>query len=496
MRPRVTMRQALDDPNLLGSVLAGDTWAAWRVILIAIMGEPLSENERALWLALTDRPAEPLEPVEEFWGIVGRRGGKTRAMAVLAAYLACLCDWSDVLVPGERGRLVLVAQNQRQASIALGYISAILSDVPILARLVEATTADTISLRDRIDVEVRAASFRGLRGVTAIAAIADEIAFWRSAETSQNPDSEILAALRPALATTRGPLIAISSPYARRGELFATHRAHFGAEGDPRIVVARATSRQMNPSLPEALVERALARDPAAARAEWLAEFRDDIEAFVTRELVEACIVPGRDELPRLPQTTHHAFVDPSGGSADAMTLAIAHRVDGVVRLCCLREQRPPFSPAAVVAEFAAIIQSYGELDVTGDAYSGEWVREAFRQQGITYRVADRTRSELYRDLLPLLTSGTVELLESERLVGQLVGLERRALRSGREVIDHGPGAHDDLANAAAGAIALAAEPDQPTAVIGSYDHFGAETQLGSWSFSGLDYIRSQRRDN
>ena len=40
--------------------------------------------------------------------------------------------------------------------------------------------------------------------------------------------------------------------------------------------------------------------------------------------------------------------------------------------------------------------------------------------------------------------------------LAQLCGLERRTARGGRDSIDHAPGGHDDLANAVAGAAALA----------------------------------------
>ena len=74
---------------------------------------------------------------------------------------------------------------------------------------------------------MRAANFRTLRGLTLICAIADKSAFWY-AENSSNPNSEILNAVRPGLATTRGPLFMISSPYARRGELWNSYNRHFG----------------------------------------------------------------------------------------------------------------------------------------------------------------------------------------------------------------------------------------------------------------------------
>jgi hypothetical protein len=77
------MREALADPGYFRTLLAGDSWQAWRVLLIAIVGEELTDAERAIFKGLTDRDSEPLEPVEEFWAVIGRRGGKTRSMAVL-----------------------------------------------------------------------------------------------------------------------------------------------------------------------------------------------------------------------------------------------------------------------------------------------------------------------------------------------------------------------------------------------------------------------------
>ena len=49
MKPLFTMREALADPNLLGDVLVGDSWSVWRVMLIAAMGEPLTDSERAIF---------------------------------------------------------------------------------------------------------------------------------------------------------------------------------------------------------------------------------------------------------------------------------------------------------------------------------------------------------------------------------------------------------------------------------------------------------------
>ena len=150
--------------------------------------------------------------------------------------------------------------------------------------------------------------------------IADEVAFW-SSDYSVNPDDEILNAVRPGLATTGGPLFMISSPYARRGELWRVFQKHYGGAGDPLIMVAKGSSRDFNATLAQSVVDRAMERDPAAASAEFGGEFRRDIEGFVSIEAVTACYE-------RAPQrgVIYSAFVDPSGGAGDAMTLAVATR--------------------------------------------------------------------------------------------------------------------------------------------------------------------------
>jgi hypothetical protein len=135
------------------------------------------------------------------------------------------------------------------------------------------------------------------------------------------------------------------------------------------------------------------------------------------------------------------------------MTLAIAHQERDRSVLDCLREARPPFSPEAVIAEFVGVLHSYRVATVVGDRFGGEFAREPFRKAGIDYRLSAAPKSDLYRDVLPLINSGRVEFLDHRRLVAQFAGLERRTSRGGRDSIDHQPGGHDDLCNAAVGAL-------------------------------------------
>jgi hypothetical protein len=420
------------------------------------MGETLTPEERTLFRQLTGRTHEPNRRVEEFVGVIGRRGGKSRAISVLATFLAALCD-HPALVAGEKGLVLLVAPDVHQADVVFNFIEANFRQSPILRQLIHSRTRRTLRLTNRIEIEVRAGDFRRLRGPTYIAVICDEVAFLRS-EDSANPDTEILNAVRPGLATTHGPLFLISSPYARRGELWNLYRQHYGPAGDPLILVAQADSRTMNGTLAQGVVDRATERDPASAAAEYGASFRTDLEAFVLREAVEACVSTGVHERPPVGGPIKYScFVDPSGGSSDSFTLAIAHheRSNDVVVIDAVRERRPPFSPEATVREFCIFIKSYGILKVTGDRYGGEWPREQFRKLGINYMVAESPASDLYLNLLPLINSGRISLLDHTRLINQLISLERRTARSGKDSISHPPGGHDDVSNAVAGVASL-----------------------------------------
>jgi hypothetical protein len=411
MRPTISLRKALSDPNLLGNTLAGDSWRAWRMLLIAAMGEPLTDDERALFTTLTGRARESLQRVNEFAAVIGRRGGKSRAMAVLAAYITGLCDHSEALVPGERGVLLCVALDQRVAKIILDYAQACFERSPILRQLVASRTADAIELTNGVSLEVRPASFRKLRGPTYVAVIADELAYWYTESSYANPDAEILNAVEPGLATTGGPLILASSPHARRGALWEVFNRHYGPQGDAMTLVAHGASRTFNPTLAQRVVDRALEKDRARATAEYLAEFRTDVEGFVALEVVEACVGDYREQQPAA-DNSYEAFVDPSGGSDDSFALAISHkdyRSDCVV-IDAVREVRPPFSPEQVVGDFAALLKSYRVASVTGDRYAGEFPRELFRKHGISYELATLTKSELFRDFLPLLNSVRVTL--------------------------------------------------------------------------------------
>lgn len=448
--------------SLFGKDLS--SWKGWRTFLMALYGIPLEdEEERLLFTLGTLRETPTPGGYHEAYAIVGRRGGKSRISSLIAAYEAVLGGWSDRVAAGERAWVFVLATDKAQAGIILNYCRAFLHlfDDPKEPKksLVEREGVDEIHLRNGISVAVKPCTFRASRGYSTCCVIADEIAFWRD-ENSANPAAEVITSILPGL-IPGAKLIGISTPYGRMGYLYDVHREHFG-KNESDFLVWQADTRTMNPTYDEAMIKRLVKRDPIAMRAEYDAQFREDVQAFLPLELIELSMV--RKEAFPEKNNSYTAFVDPSGGRSDSMTLAIAHtgivEKNGVKKekiiLDRIVERHPPFDPQAVTKEFADMIKGYGCHSATSDRFGGVWVSDAFQKAGVRMDMSDLPASDLYLNFAALLNSGRVELVDHDRLKVQLQSLERRTGQMGKDKVDHPPGLHDDLANAVAGAIVIA----------------------------------------
>jgi len=460
--------EAIEDPRFFRPLFRNiSTWAGWIVFMKAVFGIPITDPaEMRLFESCTGLASPRGTRAREVYCVAGRRSGKSWISSVIAVYLACFKDWRPHLSPGERGMVFIVACDKIQSSVIQRYVSTILHSNHSFEKMIERETSERIDLVNNITIMIKTASFRTIRGFTLLCAILEELAFWRSDETSSNPDKEILNAVRPALSTVPGSLlIGISSPYARSGVLWERFHSHFG-DPDTSYLVWRAPTTIMNPTISQSLIDEAIREDPVAARTEWQAEFRDDLESYLSVEMIEQAVVPGRHELPCLRDVTYHAFCDPSGGRADSFTLAIVHLDHATDKIIVdrIEERRPPLAPQDVVKEYSAILHEFSIHRITGDRYSGEWVSQAFLEDNVHYEVSKLDKSEIYLEFEPLIAQGRVELLDSGSLCGQFRSLERRTRSGGRDRVDHPPGAKDDLANACAGACVLAKENEWSTA--------------------------------
>jgi hypothetical protein len=407
--------------------------------------------------------------VRECYIIAGRGSGKSSGFA---APLACYYATRDYpRAPGEIIYIGIFAPDRKQAAVTLSYIKGLLRDVPELAALIKAETKDSVTLHNGVVVEVLSATIAAPRGRSYGLVIVEEAAFLPQ-DQSANPDVELLRAVRPALARVPGSLlVVISSPYARRGILWQAYQK-FHEQSPPHVLFVQRPTVELNPTFDRQAVETAYAEDPASAGAEYGAQFRTDVESFLTHEAVAAAVSAARVELAPMRQRSYAAFIDFAGGAGqDSAALAIAHEEvrEGrpIAVLDAVREIRPPFSPDEVCAEFATLLKSYDVVTATADRFAAEFAVEAMGRHDITLWPSERSKSEIFVEFLPLLNSRRVELLDLPRLHTQLVGLERRPTRGGRDSIDHAPGAHDDLANATAGALVEALAPWSRAAGVG-----------------------------
>lgn len=296
--PTFSILDALGDPKLFGGLAAFRdlaTWSAWIVFLRAAYGLPLEADQLETFRRHTGRAVYDPPPggFPEVVCVVGRQSGKTRIAATIAAFEAVLAERES-----DRTELyaLLVAQDHRAALRALfGYVRAPFENIPVLHRSVSEMRADTLRLQSGVTLAAYPCRPAAVRGLRAKVAVVDELAFF-TATDGRPQDVEMLRALRPALATTGGKLVILSSPYAQTGALWELHRRHYGRD-DSTTLVWQATAPDMNPSLPSDYLERMRDDDPEAYRSEVLGEFRSGVSTFFDAEALDACVVPERREL-------------------------------------------------------------------------------------------------------------------------------------------------------------------------------------------------------
>ena len=488
------------------SIIAGfgDSWSAWRTLAIATQfreaqsAEPSSQSaersssldqqeggttppeietrrpqhwasnkffDQKLYQECTGRETPPEGPVKEVWAQVGRGGGKTRAAA--AALVATAIRDYPSLAPGERGKAFLLAQNKGTARQSFNYINGILNSSKQLKRMILTHTKSQIQLSNCVDIEIVTSTYRHVRGFSCVAAVADEVAFWWIDQESANSDRQVLSALRPGLARVPGSVLwVISSPHATRGALYEANKRYYANEESDTVLFWKAPTEIMTPTFSAEEIKRAFDEDGSSASVEYSAEFKKDSETYISADAIDSVTPTDRLMLPPGKTTVYQAFIDTAGGAGgDSTAMAIGHVeehrdletpptfvVDAII------ERQPPFAPSETLKDFAKILKEYRVSKVVGDRYAGAFPAEAFSKAGVTFEATENSKSQIYKAVLPLITSGRVELLDKPRLRNQLLNLERRATTGGREVIDHHRGAHDDVANCVCGLLVYLSE--------------------------------------
>jgi hypothetical protein len=459
----------VEDRELLGLAIS----PAQRTLLKSIYGLPLDDEELDLFRACTGRATYPAQPFSEVTVIAGARSGKdSRIAAPIVLYEALFGGHERRVAKGETGTIVLVAQDAKAVGVAFGYIGAYLLRSPVLSGLLDgAPLASSLRLRNGLVVQCFPCTLRSMRGYSVPCGVLDELAFFRL-EGAADSDVEIQASIRRGMiAFPATKLVKISTPYLKGGILHADFKRGFGQD-DPDLLVWKASSLLMNPTLRAERLDRERRLDPTRFAREYEAEFAEDLETFLPSAWIESAIRTGRHELPSQGGCRYVAACDASGGGPDAFTLAIVHaegqgaqrRVVHDVMRSWTKPRDGQTDLEGAVQSIAGIVKSYGLSTVAGDRYARGWVREAFKRHGLRYDDATirkdgeavyLDKSAAYLEAEPLFSQGAIDILDHPMLVRELRNLERTPQSGGRDRVDHPRGLHDDHSNALCLAAAL-----------------------------------------
>jgi len=452
---------------------------AQQTLLKAMTGQPLTARELAIFTLCTGRDAYTPRNYRQVTVVAGARSGKdSRVAAPRALYEALFAGHEKKLTKGERGLVALVAQDAEAAGIAFSYISGYLKANPVLDTQVAEYLARQVILKNGITIRCFPSTAASIRGYTIVAAILDELAYFR-VEGAANSDEDIEVAVLRGMGTTQGPLVKISTPSGPFGVLYRDVKRAWGKD-DPDLLVWKGSTELMNPSFPD-LDTMARVMDPTRFAQEFLAEFATDLESFLSPAVIERCTDFGVTERPPdLTKYKYVAFVDLGGGGGDHSTLAIGHpeTTPDLLRTGAASRQivhdlswgasRATSELGSIVPQMIEHIRRYHIERVYGDRYTGAdggWVAAEFRKHGIEYLTPEWTpananepayadKSTIYAQVAPLFLTGNVRLLDTTYpLVKELALLERTPGSGGKDRIDHPRGSHDDYANSVCGMI-------------------------------------------
>ena len=204
----------------------------------AFDGEPLDDAELSLFRTYTGREMPRADGYPYGIQITGRQGSKTEmgtARGTYEAVGASLRAQRDIAVAA-------IAQDSRAGErVAFQYIRGYF-ERPMLLPLVEAETADTITLRGGVRLIVLPCRAPAIRGLRCVCCILDELAHYRSSENVPL-DRDIWRAALPTLLTTRGRMLGLTSPGVAEGLTYHLHRQHYGRDADVLIWQSPSTSQ-------------------------------------------------------------------------------------------------------------------------------------------------------------------------------------------------------------------------------------------------------------
>ena len=410
--------------------------------------------------------------------LCGRRAGKSLLSDIVAVHEAVVPTFPGVLRPGEPRFVIIVSVRLENARQHIRNIGRLLRHNKQLAKLIVSEQADSIELANDVTILSLPASARAGRGWTASTLLFDELAHFQDTEGNASGDV-IFDAFVPCLATfgDKARIVITTTPASRTGLVWDLY--------DRRLEdwhITHRTTREMNPKVAEATIDKARKRDPESAQVEYDAEFAERIAAFLSSEAVDRAAVRGMAEVPRSGESYVMA-VDPAL-LGDRYALMVGHKSGGCLVIDVYTLLRPPVDPIAAELTLDRMARTFRPVTILCDNVST--VERLQRSvPGMMYRPFSRPmKLRIYSSLKAALNLGSLEIPRDPDLIEELKALQIRggvdisAPKSGRVT-------HDDLADCAALIVdeLTGGGMDVPEGLMGGGPGL---VELSRWESSGL----------
>lgn len=462
--------QFIESPNFLNDQTLS---VPQRTIVKSIYGLILTDEEEELFLELTGLPRYRggIEQTE-ITAILPRRSGKSSRIANFIGCYEALGRTYE-LEPGEVPVIAIIASEKtRQARVCFTNILEKLRAAPGLRHTIQNVTREEIQLSNGVSIMLFPCDADRVRGHSTVLCLCDEVASWHS--EGVHVDTDIIDAVRPSLDYQHSKILKISTPRGRLGEIFTDHRDYYGKENEDVLVFESGghDTRFFNPSYSQRKLDKTARRKPSLYAQEHLALFVDSVGLFPA-ELIDSLTDEQRmRELPALKDTEYIAFTDSAGGSGSSSSaICIGHVEEERVVIDLVRSTPPPFDPHEVTEGYCELLHDYGCSTVLGDAYSGDWCYQAFRQHNILYEKCSKSKSDIYAECEAIFHCGQVELPPLDSLTHQLRMLTKSPRSGGKSKVSVPARQVDDEANVVCGVcwsanVALYEKPLPPSVFV------------------------------
>jgi len=446
---QISIIEAICDKRIISDSLS----PAQASLLKLIDNLPLSSEEAEIAIEATGRKELPQQVFRIVLAICGRRSGKSvKICANLVVFQACIAR--HPIPAGERGTVLLVAPTEKQARHTFRIIEEKIRRSPTLNRLIvvarSSSGESTLELSNGVDITVAAANSKHVRGANIIAAVFEEGAFFQNSDTGTYNLEEIVNAVRPGMLTVPdSKLIIVSSPWIQSGYSWELYRDR---DKHPDVLVWRAPSWVMNPTLDQGELDRERQRNEAYWRREYAAEWVVTASSpLLPADAVEAAVgLPGVAEFPWKSGYAFCVGLDPSS-RGDDFGLAVAHAENNKIIVDYVKAWRAPgrgryIDYNVVLPHIIATMTRYRAPKCWSDqvasaAISAALTKEGFQfEQTTTFGTKAREKFHLLRQKL---VSGDLILPDDPELIHQLKALEEILADAGRSTVEARTGKDD-----------------------------------------------------